>query len=137
MAGRKSLASLSVITPSVVRRVEPPADLTEAEADLFSQIVATKPADWWTVDNAPLLVEYVRALTMLDLLAAQIRGALKDGEAATIKDLMKLRDMESRRAMSLATKMRLSQQSTYSTRAADTAKGKAGAGAKPWQFNQD
>lgn len=136
MAGRKSLASLSVVPTTVIKRVEPPAGLTEAEADLFQQIVATKPADWWTVDNAPLLTEYVRALTMLDLLADQIRAALKDGEAATIKDLMKLRDMESRRAMSLATKMRLSQQSTYTEKSAQTAKNRSGGGAKPWQFTQ-
>lgn len=137
MAGRKSLASLSVVPAAVVKRVEAPADLTDAEATLFEQIVATKPADWWTVDNAPLLTEYVRALSMLDLLAGQIRAALKDGTAADVKDLMKLRDMESRRAMSLATKMRLSQQSTYTDKSADTARRRGGAGAKPWQFNQD
>lgn len=139
--GRKSAASLSVITGGVIQRIEPPVGLTEAQAGLWRSIMATKPADWWTADNAPLLAEYVRAVDMGNMLALQIEATLAGGDpveiAAQLKPLLDMRDKESRRAMSLATKMRLSQQSSYTDKSADTAKRRAGGASKPWHRPED
>jgi hypothetical protein len=44
-----------------------------------------------------------------------------------------MRDTEAKRATSIATKLRLTQQSRYTPQAAATADRKAGSGAKPWQ----
>jgi hypothetical protein len=130
--GRKSAASLTVLHGERLERVQPPLDLTEAESSLFVQVRDTKPADWWTVDNAPLLVEYVRALAMCDLLAARLRIAMESAaEVGEIKELLRMRDGESRRAVSLATRMRLSQQSTYNAKSGNTASRRA-AGSRPW-----
>lgn len=134
--GRKSAASLSVISGGVIQRIEPPAGLTDSQAGLWRSIMATKPACWWTADNAPLLAEYVRAVDMGNLLAFQIEALLAGGDpvetAAHLKCLLDMRDKESRRAMSLATKMRLSQQSSYTDKSADTAKRRSGGAVKPW-----
>jgi hypothetical protein len=131
--GRKSAASLTVVHGERLERVQPPADLSPAEVDLFVLTRDTKPADWWTEDNAPLLAEYARAVVMCSLLAARLQRAMESAaEVAEIKQLLDMRDKESRRAMSLATKMRLSQQSTYTTKSGNTAKGRAG-GSRPWE----
>lgn len=133
--GRKSAASLTVLHGERLERLPPPTDLSESERGLFLQVQDTKPADWWTADNLPLLVEYVRALTMCNLLAERLHKAMADAaDVGEIKVLLDMRDKESRRATSLATKMRLSQQSTYTDKSADTARRKAG-GKRPWDVS--
>jgi hypothetical protein len=129
---RQSTASLSVVPVSALQRMAIPGDLTDAQATLWGDVVGSKPAEWFQADSAPLLKEYVRAVGMCDLLAIQIEGALAGGEAGEVKGLLDMRDKESKRVASLATKLRLTQQSRYTPQAAATADKKAGA-ARPWQ----
>jgi hypothetical protein len=131
--GRKSTASLSVVATSLPQRMEPPEYLTESQEKLWREVIASKPIEWFGPDNAPLLVEYVRAVDMGNLLELQIAAAMAGEGDIGMKDLLKMRDTEARRAMSLATKMRLTQQSKYTEKSAETASRRVGGGAKPWQ----
>lgn len=135
-AGRKSRASLSVVAVGIPQRLEPLAGLNDEQAALWREITATKPVDWFAADSAPLLAEYVRAVDMGNRLAFAIEAAMtgSDADGPSLKDLLKMRDTESRRVLSLATKMRLSQQSRYTDKSAGTADRKAGSASKPWQF---
>lgn len=135
--GKKSSASLSVLPTPSVRRLEPPSGLTKSQSTLWSNIVETKPADWFTSDNAPLLVEYVRAVDMCNLMARQIDVAVKSGEPSELKVALDMRDKEAKRVASLATKLRLTNQSRYTPQAASTANKNAGSGSKPWRFGQE
>lgn len=133
---RKSAAALTIVrsapAPKVPKGPPAPKGLSKAERKLWREIVDTKPADWWGPDSLPILTEYVRAITMCDTLAEKIETAMKSNVAAgQVKLLMDLRDKESRRAVSLATKMRLTQQSRYGARSADRANN-AAAGKRPW-----
>ena len=136
--GRKSTASLTVVPAGIPARVEPPQGFTDAQAALWREIVSGKPVEWFSADNAPLLAEYVRACVMGDLLAFQIEAAMAgtDYDGPSLKDLLKMRDTEAKRATSIATKLRLTQQSRYTPQAAATADRKAGSGNKPWQFGK-
>lgn len=128
---RKSAAALAVVPGSGIdSRLPPPPDLSEPEAVLWSQVVDSKPADWFDVDTAPVLKEYVRAAATCDLLDARVKQALSKGDDP--KGLLDMRDKESRRMVSMATKMRLTQQSQYSHRAASTANRRA-SGKRPWE----
>ena len=129
---RKSSASLSVVQVSPLRRLAPPNGLTKEQAALWSDVVESKPADWFGPDNAPLLAEYVRAVTMCDALEAQVQAAMAGDEVGDVKAYLNMRDKESKRATSIATKLRLTQQSRYTPQAAATATKRAG-GARPWQ----
>lgn len=129
---RKSSAALSVITPSPLQRLAPPKGLTKEQAALWARVVESKPADWFTPDNAPMLAEYVRASTMCDILEAQIQAAVAGDDAAEVKAYLDMRDKESKRVSSLATKLRLTQQSRYTPQAAATATKRAGA-SRPWK----
>jgi len=128
---KQSSASLSVVPVQPIGRLEVPAGLTGADAEFFRQVVDSKPADWFGEDTAPLLVEYVRAKRTCDALDLQVEAALAGGEVQDIKAAMQLRDMESRRLLSIGTKLRLTQQSRYTPKAAATAS-KGTGGAKPW-----
>ena len=134
---RESTASLSVIPVTQLRRLDPPGDLTDAEARAWQAAVDSKPADWFQEDSAPLLLEYVRAVAQSAELDRVIKAISDGGEgwknlAKPLGDFMRLRDMESKRVMQAATKLRLTQQSRYTPMASATANKKAGA-ARPWQ----
>jgi hypothetical protein len=58
--GRKSAASLSIVSVLGNERPAPPEDLTDEEAKEWRAIVGRMPADWFTRENFPLLVEYCR-----------------------------------------------------------------------------
>lgn len=131
---RKSATSLSVVPASAPAPLPPaPADLpTEEERALWRDIVESKPADWFGPDSLPILKEYIRAVATGNLLAAKIGAALDGDDASLIKFLLDMRDKEARRASSLATKLRLTQQSRYGARSADRANHRA-TGKRPWQ----
>lgn len=128
---RPSSASLSVVPVTAVARIDPPSDLEPAEAALWRRVVDAKPADWFGEDSAPLLAEYVRACLSADLMDKQVKTAIAGGDAGEIKEMMKLRDMESKRVLSIGTKLRLTQQSRYTPKAAATASKGAGK-SRPW-----
>jgi hypothetical protein len=127
---------LNVVPIGLPARQEVPADLTPEQAKVWESIVSSKPVDWFAADSVPILTEYVRAAAMCNLLARQIEAAVAGGDAAEIKTALALRDVESRRAMSLATKLRLTPQARYTPKAADTANRKAGNGMKPWEVGK-
>jgi hypothetical protein len=129
---RKSAESLRVVpVTSLPSRLDPPEDFPLAESAFWKAVVATKPVDWFDDDSAPLLAEYCRAKVMCDKLAGKIDLA----EGQELKDLLRLRDMEAKRLSSLGVKLRLTQQSRYTPKAAATANKAPNAG-KVWQFGQ-
>ncbi|MCR9258322.1 MAG: hypothetical protein NXH95_01265 [Pseudomonadaceae bacterium] len=125
--GPKSQAELQVARLADFKKLpEPPGDLTEVQAALWHQIVATKPTDWWDGGNLPLL----RALVIHETSAQLIDRAIErfpDAELYTddgltrYHRLSKVRADHTTRIESLSTKMRLSQQSKYGARQAETA----------------
>ena len=139
---RKSAASLSVISGSLDRRPNVPSDLTEQEAEVWSQTVAHEAADVFaTAALQQMLKDYCRHVVAADRLGKVIEGHMgktpAEGEdAVSLKDLdclLKMRDRETKAVADKATKLRLTNQSRYTPKAAATASKNAGA-AKPWQM---
>ena len=124
---------VSLTPPSV--HLEPPAGLTEDQAEVWRSVVGARSADFFGEDAAPLLEEYCRVVVMCRLLAVQIEAGIAGGEADELKALLDMRDKESRRMTSIATKLRLTNQSRYTPQAAATA-AKKGGGGKVWQFGK-
>lgn len=132
---RKSAAALAVVRDGPAASPAPAPDgLTPKEADLWADIVESKPSAWFGPDSMPLLAEYVRAVSMCEVLDRRIREAMEEDAAVSeVKVLLDLRDKESRRMTSLATKLRLTQQSQYQPRSAATANASV-SGKRPWQI---
>jgi hypothetical protein len=136
-AGRKSAAELATVTALPVRLLQPPADLSVEEAQVWGRVAATKPGDWWDAGSIPLLAQYCRATVQAELLADLVRqtasAMLSDpSQLGTYKDLRKLQAALSAEMSSLARAMRLTQQSRYRADKADT-EGRKANGRKPWQ----
>ena len=129
---KPSSASLSVVPVVAMTRMAPPRGLSDDESRLWREVVDSKPVEWFQPDSAPLLTEYVRAVVMSGQLDTQVKAALVGSETGELKALLDMRDKESKRVVSIATKLRLTQQSRYTPQAAATANKKA-AGGRPWE----
>jgi len=135
--GRKSAASLAVVSEMADRRPPAPGVLSESESEMWRQVVNTKPSDWFDAGTLPLLTEYCRLKTSVDILNEQLAvaerqiqetGQFPDG----YKDAVGILDKKQGRMAQLAMKMRLTQQARYETRKAGTEAKKA-APRKLWE----
>lgn len=147
LRGRASAAELAVIGPSgieTVRRPEPLEELSAEQAAEWRAVVNRLPADWFPRETHGLLAQYCRhvvsARRVAEMIAAlegelsqeveagQDKVAAMLGATKAMDRLLKMQEREGRAISSLATKMRISQQSTY-----DKSKKKPVAGRKPWE----
>lgn len=128
---KPSIESLSIAAVSIPVRAEAPSDLTKRQVELWIDVLATKPPDWFEADSLPLLKAYVTSIDLHEKLSAQIN--VMDVTDLEIIPLVKLQESQSRTMSMLAVKMRLTQQSRYTPGAAATANKKTAGGKKPWE----
>lgn len=146
--GRPSLASLSVVQTGVdeYQRPSPPAELSSEQRMEWLAVVNRLPADWFQPETYPLLSQYCRhvvsARRVAELVSAleeemarepaegESKVELMLGATKAMDRLLKMQEREGRAMSSLATRMRLTQQSTY-----DPKTKKPPQVRKPWESN--
>jgi len=140
--GKKSVASLSVaVRAGIDSRIAPPFSLTPAQKAEWVAVVNSRPAEWFGPENASMLVQYCRHKIQADLIAQQIEffepeWLLKDDGLLRFDKLCAMLERETRCITALLRSMRLTQQSLYNAKSADTAS-KGNKGRKPWQVESD
>ena len=140
--GRKSAAAQAavVIAGGFGTRPEPPTDLTERQAEIWREIVSSEDPNFFNTGALRgMLSEYCRHREASEGISKIINSFdpqwLKANEGAKrYKDLLKMRDLETRGATSLATKLRLTNQSRYNAQSGATAARNAAKGPKPWEM---
>lgn len=136
--GRKSAASLAVVVGSIDGRPSAPADLNEAQQEVWARTVANEAADVFkTAALQQLLKEYCRHVVSAKKLAAMIEATeqlpqMSPDDLGDYDRLLKMRDRETKAIADKATKLRLTNQARYTPQAAATA-AKKGTERKPWQ----
>ena len=128
--GRKSREALSVVPIDCAAvRPDPPTHLTADERELWNAIVWSMRGGWFDAGTVILLELYVQNASLGQMLSRQI-------EACGMEDLDRLEALTAMRARttatlcSLATKMRLTQQSS---RQAGQPKYSGYVGPRPWR----
>lgn len=120
-----------------IERPEPPYDLwRDEETEVWSQVVEALPADWFNGSNLALLAQYCRHVVSARRIAqmlASMEGSSDGLDLKEWRDLMRSQALETERIASLATKMRLSQQSVYGPRSASRAQRNVPTGKRPWE----
>ena len=130
---RQSTESLSIATVSIPLRPDPPKDLTESQANIWRDVVATKPPDWFEADSQPVLAAYCRAVDFHTKISTELDNTLNDSASILpAKQLYDLQEKNARLMKNLAAGLRLTPQSRYTPKAAATANKKSGGAAKPW-----
>lgn len=130
--GRTSVASLAVspVTPlQTVQRPDAPYDLTDEQAQEWWAVVNRMPADWFPRETHGMLSQYCRHVVAARRVADLVKSVEgdKDFDILAYDRALKMQEREGRAISSLATRMRISQQTTY-----DKSKKKPVSGAKPW-----
>ena len=131
---RQSAAALSVISAEgivTIRRPEPPEELTDEQAQEWRAIINRLPADWFPRETHGMLVQYCRHV-VASRRVAQLIAAHEASENFDTEDydrLLKMQEREGRAISSLATRMRISQHSTYDKKKAKPIRGAK----KPWE----
>lgn len=115
-------------------RPAPPPDLDADQAALWRVTVNRLPPDWFPAETHQILKEYCRHAVSSDRLAARIAVLeAESGDAKELHELLKMRRGEVSNMATLATRMRISQQSTYdATKRKSAGDGRAAAGGNPW-----
>src|SRR4051812_44557753 len=122
--GRKSAASLAVVTSLPGQRPEPPAELTAEQAEEWRAVGATRRADWFSGNNQELLVAYCRHIVLTRRVSEQIdrfdpAWMADDDGLKRFDKLGAMLERHTRTIASLATRMRLTQQSRYDAKTAN------------------
>jgi hypothetical protein len=114
--GRRSSAELSTvpIVPEPQGRPEPPASLSANEKALWRNIVGSLRADWFEPETLPLLADYCRYAELSTRISKELRSiAVSDPRFAP---LLRQKLAASNWVVRLATKLRLTKQSTTTSR---------------------
>jgi hypothetical protein len=136
--GRKSTAQLSVVAGSIDGRPLPPEGLSEQEQEIWRKVVSSENADFFhTATLRQLLAGYCRHTAAADWLSVAMARALapdSDAKVSEIDRLSKVRDREQKAAVTIATKLRLTNQSRYQPSVAATKSKQASGGErKLWE----
>ena len=138
--GRKSPGELSVVHgTSFGERPPPPADLNARQAEVWVETFASEATAFFsTAVLKALLADYCRHRDASEIVSSIITsfepGWLKSADGAKrYKDLLGMRDLETRAGVSIAGKLRLTNQARYTPQAATTASKNSTVGGRPWE----
>jgi hypothetical protein len=110
---RKSAAALAIWTPpeGMPKPPAPPKELTPSQARIWSDIVMSKPHDWFTGAARTLLVALVRHADTANVLAKVIDATGPDDRRYS--KLLGMAGREAAAVAALASKLRLTPQNQY------------------------
>ncbi len=132
--GRVSTAQLAisakVSTLETLQRPDAPYELTDEQAAEWWAVVNRMPADWFPRETHGLLTQYCRHVVNARRVAQLITKCEKQKklDVADYNQLLIMQEREGRAISSLATRMRLTQQTVH-----DREKKKPHQVAKPWE----
>jgi hypothetical protein len=131
--GKNSAASLQVVSVDSIEtmhRPDAPYDLTDEQSTEWWAVVNRMPADWFPRETHGLLAQYCRHIITARRIAQLIKSAEEQDplDVNYYDQLLKMQEREGRAASSLATRLRITQQSTY-----DKSKKKAIQADRPWK----
>lgn len=140
MARQSAEAKITVLQGGLSRRPDAPDDLTEAQASIWTATVESEGPEFFnTAALRELLKDYCRHKVTAAALTEQVEkydatSVMAPDVAQTFDRVTKMRDRETKAAADLATKLRLTNQSRYTPKAAATAAKNATVSKKPWDI---
>lgn len=134
-AAKETAKDLELATPGaieVIKRPEPLLSLTDEQAQIWRTTVDAMRADHFGPETLELLAQYCRHVAAARHIAQLIEQHenVKKGEDLDLEvygDLLKLQEREGRAMSSLATRMRITQQTQY-----DKSRKRGSKAPKPW-----
>jgi hypothetical protein len=101
---------------SGTRRPQPPRELTPEQAQVWKTTAGALRADWFGPENFALLAQYCRHAALADVIDKALRATDINAHLARFARLAAMQSRESAMISSLATRMRLTIQSSRDSR---------------------
>jgi hypothetical protein len=120
-------------------RPDPPRDLPARQQEIWREVVASEAADFFATASVRLMLQDFCAHQHSAERLTDVLGnfdpelLITDEGLRRHQQILKMRELETRAAANLATKMRLTNQSRYHAQKAAAISEQDGAGPKPWQ----
>ena len=135
--GRKSAASREVGPVPLNPRPSPPADLSEAEAAVWGDLVSSMRPDYFTRSDHPVLAAACRHIVGGGTISTWLRdtAGAADADLGEIERLLKMRQRETASALSCLRALRLTKQAQDHQRTA--ARAVSSGAPPPWELWED
>ena len=137
--GRKSSAALSTVVIDAGRQMPalPPAELTDAQAVVWRDVIGSLPGGWLTQAAHPILVAFCRHVCRARMLERQIarlepEWTRLDSGLERLDRLLAVAERETRAITACARALRLTPQAQMHPRSAGRAIGNVPCGPRPW-----
>lgn len=134
--GRTSVAAMSVQgAVIVIKRPAPPLHLTPDQTDEWVAVASAMPADWFTRETHALLEQWCRHTVDARRVAFLVDQEMSrtDVDVPILDKLLAMQARETGAMKALASAMRISQQASYTTKAAGTEKSGRTTVKRPWE----
>ena len=137
--GPKSAVEQQIVAVEFQGRPKPPRGLNERQKEIWDRtIISEAPSFFCTFALQDMLADYCRHRERAETLGATINEfepewAKSANGARKLKDLLKMRDGESRAAADKATKLRMTNQSRYTPQTGAAAASAKAEGPEPWE----
>lgn len=138
--GPKSAAELAttvIVDPSRRMPPKPPAELSDAQAAVWRDAVASMPGDWLTRASYPVLIEYCRHVCRARLIEEQVahfevEWTRVEGGLDRLDKLLAMAERETRAVTACARALRLTPQAQMHPRTAGRLLNDQPQGRRPW-----
>ena len=130
--GRRSSASLAIVPIGQPQRPEPPKHLGKEAAAVWCETVGALRPDWFGRETHPILEAYCRHVVLARVIAKAIPTEIGE-DVSAFDRLTAMHARESQAIASLATRMRLTHQSSFDRK---TVKRNEYTGPKPWEIRR-
>ena len=138
--GRISAAEVAVVAPDFgTKRPDPPPELTARQRAIWAETVAAEPVGFFTSGAVlAMLTDYCAHREVAEKLTTMIDNFddewMNNREGlARYHTLLRMRELETRGAAHLATKLRLTNQSRFRPETPDRLPGQGKNGPMPWE----
>lgn len=125
--GRKTAGALEAVE-SIPVRPDPPLELDERQTEIWLEVTSGLPVEWFGEETFALLTAYCIHMGRFRSFSLAADNLLAEGALAPSVNMAKAAEVESRAAMSAATKLRITKQSTVRAEKQKP----AGQAAAPW-----
>lgn len=132
----EELSSMAITIPLSTDRPSPPLGFDDRESSIWISIVNSMPADWFNIGSIPLLTQYIHHTVASQNLAQLISDTTSNPTEIDVKKyitLLRAQKEESAILSSLATKLRISNQSLINKRGNHKDIGGSDEKKKPWE----
>ena len=136
--GRKSSTALSTVVIDAGRQMPavPPAELTDAQAVVWRDVIGSLPGGWLTQAAHPILVAFCRHVCRARMLERQIARLepewTRDCGLERLDRLLAVAERETRAITACARALRLTPQAQMHPRSAGRAVSNMPSGPRPW-----